>query len=580
MKERIRVTRELRFRRRFVMSLFIMAAVIMIWRAVDLQFHEVEFLQSHGDARYLRIDEIHANRGMIVDRNGLPLAISSPTLSVWVRPKPFIADKSRWSEVVAVLGTTIEHLETLILPRSDRHFVYLKRHITPEQGAALKALEVAGLELQGEYRRYYPAAEVTAHVVGFTNVDDRGQEGIELAFEDVLRGEPGQRRVIKDRLGRVVEDVERLQETRPGRDIVLSIDNRVQYAAYRELKNAVHKHRARAGSLVVVEAHSGEVIAMVNQPSFNPNNRSDLKGEHYRNRAVTDLFEPGSTIKPFTISAALESGHFTPASEINTAPGKFKLGQHTVRDIRNFGALDISGVIEKSSNVGASKLALSMEPERLWRALRAVGVGSMSDIALPGETFGRLSEYEHWREIEHATLAFGYGMSLTAVQLARAYTSIANDGWLLPLSILKTNEVGYRERAFAASTAGALRLMLKKVIEQGTGQMAKVPGYSVAGKTGTVHKATVEGYAEDRYLSLFAGMIPADKPKLVAVVVIDEPRAGEHFGGRVAAPIFSSVMSAATRILDIAPDLPAEDGVPMWLAQKLEVTQPVDGFSQ
>ncbi len=580
MKERIRVTRELRFRRRFVMSLFIMAAVIMIWRAVDLQFHEVEFLQSHGDARYLRIDEIHANRGMIVDRNGLPLAISSPTLSVWVRPKPFIADKSRWSEVVAVLGTTIEHLETLILPRSDRHFVYLKRHITPEQGAALKALEVAGLELQGEYRRYYPAAEVTAHVVGFTNVDDRGQEGIELAFEDVLRGEPGQRRVIKDRLGRVVEDVERLQETRPGRDIVLSIDNRVQYAAYRELKNAVHKHRARAGSLVVVEAHSGEVIAMVNQPSFNPNNRSDLKGEHYRNRAVTDLFEPGSTIKPFTISAALESGHFTPASEINTAPGKFKLGQHTVRDIRNFGALDISGVIEKSSNVGASKLALSMEPERLWRALRAVGVGSMSDIALPGETFGRLSEYEHWREIEHATLAFGYGMSLTAVQLARAYTSIANDGWLLPLSILKTNEVGYRERAFAASTAGALRRMLKKVIEQGTGQMAKVPGYSVAGKTGTVHKATVEGYAEDRYLSLFAGMIPADKPKLVAVVVIDEPRAGEHFGGRVAAPIFSSVMSAATRILDIAPDLPAEDGVPMWLAQKLEVTQPVDGFSQ
>ncbi|MGB1882273.1 MAG: peptidoglycan D,D-transpeptidase FtsI family protein [Gammaproteobacteria bacterium] len=580
MKERIRVTRELRFRRRFVMSLFIMAAVIMIWRAVDLQFHEVEFLQSHGDARYLRIDEIHANRGMIVDRNGLPLAISSPTLSVWVRPKPFIADKSRWSKVVAVLGTTIEHLETLILPRSDRHFVYLKRHITPEQGAALKALEVAGLELQGEYRRYYPAAEVTAHVVGFTNVDDRGQEGIELAFEDVLRGEPGQRRVIKDRLGRVVEDVERLQETRPGRDIVLSIDNRVQYAAYRELKNAVHKHRARAGSLVVVEAHSGEVIAMVNQPSFNPNNRSDLKGEHYRNRAVTDLFEPGSTIKPFTISAALESGHFTPASEINTAPGKFKLGQHTVRDIRNFGALDISGVIEKSSNVGASKLALSMEPERLWRALRAVGVGSMSDIALPGETFGRLSEYEHWREIEHATLAFGYGMSLTAVQLARAYTSIANDGWLLPLSILKTNEVGYRERAFAASTAGALRRMLKKVIEQGTGQMAKVPGYSVAGKTGTVHKATVEGYAEDRYLSLFAGMIPADKPKLVAVVVIDEPRAGEHFGGRVAAPIFSSVMSAATRILDIAPDLPAEDGVPMWLAQKLEVTQPVDGFSQ
>ncbi len=562
-----RVSRELKLRRRLVVSVFIGAAAALVWRTVDLQLHEREFLQSHGDARYLRVDEMHANRGMITDRNGEPLAISTPTESAWIKPVEFVTERQRWPQLAATLETTVEHLETLVLPRMERQFVYLRRHLTPDEGAAIRRLGLRGVGLQREYRRYYPAAEVTAHVIGFTNVDDRGQEGIELAFDGALKGTPGLRRVIKDRLGRVVEDVERLQPIRPGRDIPLSIDERVQYAAYRALKSAVHANRARAGSLVVVDVHNGEIVALVNQPSFNPNNRSELKGEHYRNRAVTDLFEPGSTVKPFTIAAALESGAYEPHTPIDTAPGFFKVGRHTVRDVRNFGALDVAGIIEKSSNVGASKLALSMEPEVLWRQLRAVGIGSLTEVSLPGEGYGRLNDFANWREIEHATLAFGYGMSVTAVQLARAYAAIANGGWLLPLRVVRSDAPPRRERAMQASTAAALREMLSRAVNHGTGQQARVDGYSVAGKTGTVHKSTVDGYAENRYLSLFAGMIPAAQPRLVAIVVIDEPKGGEHFGGRVAAPIFSAVMAEATRVLNIPPDRVAEPSAPrVWLA--------------
>lgn len=568
MSESGRVKRELKFRRRMVVGVFLGAASALMWRAVDLQLNEKEFLQSHGDARHLRVEQIHANRGMIVDRNNEPLAISTPTLSAWIRPAEFMTERARWGELAASLGTTEAHIEALVLPRLQRQFVYLKRHLTPDQGAAVRALDLDGLNLQGEYRRYYPRAELSSHVIGFTNVDDHGQEGIELTYDKVLRGEPGLRRVLKDRIGRIIEDVERLQPTRPGRDVRLSLDERVQYVAYRTLKSAVHAHKARAASMVVVDADNGEIIALVNQPSFNPNNRAALKGEHYRNRAVTDLFEPGSTIKPFTIAAALESGSYTPDTEIDTAPGFFKLGRHTVRDLRNFGRLDIAGVIEKSSNVGASKVALSMEPEVLWRTLRAVGLGSITEVSLPGEAYGRLKEYVNWHEIEHATLAFGYGLAVTTVQLARAYTVLANGGWLQPLSIVRLESRQPRVRALRADTVTAVRRMLETVVTRGTGQAAQVPGYSVAGKTGTVHKSTETGYAEDRYLSLFAGMIPARNPRLVAVVLIDEPQSGEHFGGRVAAPIFADVMREATRILNIAPDL--IDATPQepqrWLA--------------
>ena len=553
--------KELRLRRRIIVTLFIAAASALIWRAIDIQLNDREFLQSHGDARYLRNEKIDANRGMILDRTGEPLAISTPIQSAWVNPEQFIQVRDRWSELADLLGMTVDHFETLILPRLDRKFVYLRRHLTPDESTAIRGLNIAGVSLTEEDRRYYPSAEFMAHVVGFTNVDDQGQEGIELSFDAVLQGEPGLRRVIKDRLGRIIEDVERLRPTRPGSDVVLSIDKRIQYVAYRELKSAVQANDARAGSLVVLDAQTGEILALVNRPSFNPNNRGDLKGELYRNRAITDLFEPGSTIKPFTIAAALESGRYSPQTVVNTAPGYFKVGRHVVRDSKNFRRLDVAGIIEKSSNVGASKIALSLEPEFLWQVFRDCGFGSLTEVLLPGEAYGRLNEYRNWREIEHATLAFGYGMSVTTVQLARAYMTLANDGWMQPLRILRVDERPPRRRALKRSTARDIRAMLERVVSHGTGRAAAIPGYSVAGKTGTVHKSTVSGYAEDRYMSIFAGIIPAGQPRLVAVVVIDEPKRGEHFGGRVAAPIFANVMREATRILNIAPDLPSSSTV-------------------
>lgn len=575
--ERLEATTDSALRRRFVVAVYVLAACALTWRAFDLQMNEREFLQGHGDARYLRVDKIDTNRGMILDRNDEPLAISTPTHSAWVRPDRFIEARARWPEVGRVLGLDVDHIEDLVLPRLRRQFVYLQRHLTPDEGAALERLGLPGLDLQEEQRRYYPAAEVTAHIIGFTNVDDQGQEGIELSYDRMLRGEPGLRRVIKDRLGRVVEDVERLQPTRPGRDLHLSIDERVQYVAYRALKTAVQQNHARAAMMVVADAHTGEIIALVNQPSFNPNNRGAFKGESYRNRAVTDLFEPGSTMKPFTIAAALESGQYSPDTVIETAPGRYNVGRHTVRDIKNFGTLTVAGVIEKSSNVGSSKIALSLEPEVLWNTFRAFGFGSMSEVALPGEAYGRLSEPQNWRQIEQATLAFGYGLSVTAAQLARAYVALANDGWLVPLSIMRIDEMPPRQRAVSTATARAVRAMLERVVTAGTARLAQVPGYSVAGKTGTVHKSTTSGYAENRYLSLFAGMIPATRPRLVAVVIMDEPKSGEYYGGRVAAPIFATVMHEATRILNIPPDQPGTltpDAV--WLARH-EAPLPEDG---
>ena len=559
--------RELKLRRRLVVGLFMFGALVLAWRALDLQINKREFLQSHGDARYLRTERIDANRGMILDRNGEPLAISTSTQSAWVQPRRFVESRDKWPKVCKILGIPLDQLETLIMPRLDKKFVYLQRHLTPDEGDALKRLEIVGLNLQEEQRRYYPAGEVTAHILGFTNVDDQGQEGVELSYDHILKGEPGQRRVIKDRLGRVVEDVERLRATRPGKDVYLSIDQRIQYAAYRALKIAVQKNEARAGMMVVVDPRSGEVLALVNQPSFNPNNRDNLNSERYRNRAVTDLFEPGSTLKPFTLAAALETGQYKPESTIDTSPGRFKIGKDTVRDIKNYGLLDLGGIIEKSSNVGASKVALSLEPEVLWKAFRDFGFGSISEIALPGEGYGRLNEFRNWSEIEHATLAFGYGLSVTAAQLARAYTVLASDGWMQPLSIVRVDAAGPRKRIIAAKTAQQIRSMLTRVITKGTGALAAVPGYSVAGKTGTVHKSISSGYAEHRYRSLFAGMIPADNPRLVAVVIIDEPQRGAYYGGKVAAPVFASVMRDAVRILNIPPDQPVQ-ATPetVWLA--------------
>lgn len=541
-------------RRRITVGALLVAAAGLAWRAVDLQLTRNDFLRDRGDARYLRVVAVPAHRGMITDRHGEPLAISTPVSSVWAAPRRLLADRSRWPQLAAALGTNVEHLRAVVEPRADREFVYLKRHVPPALAAQVAALGVDGVALTREYRRYYPTGEVTAHVLGFTNVDDVGQEGLELAFDAELRGIEGAKRVIKDNLGRVVENVESIRAPEPGRTLRLSIDKRVQYVAYRELKAAVQLHRARGGAIVVLDAQSGEVLAMANQPSFNPNNRSQLEGAYYRNRAVTDLFEPGSTAKPFTIAAALESGLFTTASRIDTTPGRFAIGRHTIQDLHDYGVLDLAGVIVRSSNVGAAKIALALDAERLWRTLHAVGFGRPTALGFPGESAGKLNDYEDWREIEQATLAFGYGLSATPVQLASAYAVLAAGGRRLPLTLLAREGRPVGERVLSARVADELRGMLEGVVTAGTGKRAGVPGYRIAGKTGTVHKAGVQGYAEDRYVSLFAGFTPASRPRLVAVVVIDEPRAGEYFGGTVAAPVFSAVIRETLRLLNVPPD--------------------------
>ena len=421
---------------------------------------------------------------------------------------------------------------------------------------------MSGVNLQREYKRYYPAGEVAAHLVGFTNVDDSGQEGVELAFNDWLQGMPGEKRVLKDRYGRTVQNVESLRPASPGKALHLSIDRRVQYLAYRELKAAVQRHGARGGSLVMLDAKTGEVMAMAAQPAYNPNNRSGLKSENYRNRAVTDVFEPGSTMKPFTIAAALMSGSYSTRSLIQTAPGYVKVLDHTIRDERNYGTLDLASIIKKSSNVGAAKIALSLGPRPLWQLYSDLGFGLPTGSGFPGESAGVLNSYHNWSEVQLATIAFGYGISTTALHLAQAYDALANDGVMLPVSLTRLDKPVTGRRVIPAAIAREVRKMLEGVVQTGgTGLRADVPGYRIAGKTGTVHKTANGVYAEDRYQSLFAGMAPASDPDLVLVVVIDEPQGSDYYGGLVAAPVFSRVMQGALRILNIPPDdLPSFNG--------------------
>lgn len=542
-------------RRWLLMGLFALGMGALLWRAADLQLMRNVFLQDHGDARSLRVVEIPAHRGMVTDRYGEPLAVSTPVHAVWATPRQLLAGEGRLPELAKLLNMDVRELKTLLEDRVGREFVYLRRHLDPGLAQRVAALGLPGVSLGREYRRYYPASEVTAHILGFTNVDDIGQEGIELAFDKWLRGTPGAKRVLKDRLGRIVENVESIRPSSPGQDLVLSIDRRVQYLAYRELKAAVQRNAARGGSIVMLDAKSGEVLAMVSQPSYNPNNRGGLKRDYFRNRAVTDVFEPGSAIKPFTIASAIETGKYTPATVVDTRPGYISVGGHTIRDLQNYGVIDVATVIKKSSNVGASKIALSLDPKGLWVMLTNVGFGQITDSGFPGEASGHLDDYRSWPEVEHATLAFGYGLSVTALQLAQAYTVLAADGLLYAVTLQKLQDKPQGQRVMKESTAAAVRSMLEAVVhEGGTGQLAQITGYRVAGKTGTVHKSIAGGYAEDRYVSVFAGMAPATRPRLVMVVVIDEPRGHQHFGGQVAAPVFSKVMGGAMRLMNIAPD--------------------------
>lgn len=548
-------------RRKLVLVALASISLLLVFRAVDLQVIRKDFLQNQGDARYLREVTDPAHRGMITDRFGEPLAISTPVDSVWADPRELINARDTWSRLAKVLGIKRDVMKRMLASRRDKEFVYLKRHVAPDVAEKVMALEIPGVALTQEYKRFYPAGEVAAHVVGFANIDDEGQEGIELLFNERLKGEPGAKRVIKDRYGRTVEYVERVTEPQPGQDIRLSIDRRLQYLAYRELKKAVKGNRADSGSLVILDAHSGEVLAMVNQPSYNPNNRDDLKSDHMRNRAITDVFEPGSTIKPFTVATALETGRFNAHTFIDTHPGRFQIGRKTIRDFKDYGVIDVSTVIQKSSNVGASKMALAISPEYLWNSFVGVGLGEVTGSGFPGESDGLLTDYGAWKDIERATVSYGYGLSVTALQLARAYTALATDGRSIPVSFLLRNDEEIRgltsmyKPVFGQKSIRAVRRMLESVVEAGgTGTEAAVSGYRIAGKTGTVKKSGSGGYIEDSYLSLFAGMAPVSNPQLVMVVVINEPRGEQYYGGTVAAPVFSNVMAGALRMLDIPPD--------------------------
>lgn len=553
------------WRRLSAVVVFVLLVSALLVKTLDMQILDSEFLEKQGDARQLRTVSISAHRGDIVDRNGEPFAVSAPVNSIWVNPQVAIDNINELVAVADLLSLDAISLIEKIKRNSHREFLYLKRHASPELAEEVMALKVPGVALQSEYRRYYPSGEVAAHVVGFSDIDDNGQEGIELAFDDWLKGYPGKKRVIRDRLGRAFDDIERIKSVEPGKEIRLSLDKRLQYLTYRTLKAAVLKHNAVAGSAVVLDVDTGEVMAMVNQPSFNVNDRKQMQPQATRNRAVTDVFEPGSTMKPITIAAALESGRWKPYYKVETAPGYMRVKGNTIRDTKNYGDLDVGGVLEKSSNVGISKIALAMDADEQWSMYQKVGFGVVTGSGFPGEVGGQLSLNALNNDFERASMSFGYGVSVTPLQLAHAYSAIAADGVLRPVNFLydedrESGEQVEGQRVMSAETAREVRKMMQRVVsDKGTAKRASVANYSVAGKTGTVHKFVAGGYAEDRYLSIFAGMIPADEPELVMVVMIDEPRNGEHFGGLVAAPVFSKVMSGAMRLLDIAPDKISND---------------------
>ena len=544
-----------RWRSSVVLGLVLLGAAGLVARAVELQLLDHGFLASQGDARAMRVVKIAAHRGAIVDRNGEPLAISTPVDSVWVNPQELNDNIDELPKLARALKEDQQFLARRITSNLDREFLYLVRHMPPEQAAHIKALGIPGLYLLREYRRYYPAGEVAGHVVGFTTIDDKGQEGLELGFDQWLNGEDGAKRVLQDMFGHYVENVESIRAPRPGRDLPTSIDLRIQYLAYRELKSAMQEYRARAGSVIVVDVDTGEVLAMVNQPSYNPNDREQLKPELYRNRAATDIFEPGSSIKPFIMAAALASGQYRIDSVVDTAPGFLKVGSKVFEDEENLGAVDLATILAKSSNVGTAKVALSLQPEQIWHTLTGLGFGQVSGSGYPGESAGMLSHYAHWRPIGIATLSHGYGLSVTPLQLAHAYATIGAGGVKRPMTFERVAGPVPGEQVLDPKVAHALVQLMEQVVEKGgTATRASLIGYRVAGKTGTAWKSIAGGYSTDRYMAVFAGLVPASHPKLATVVVIDEPSGDLHQGGTVAAPVFANVMSGALRLMDIPPD--------------------------
>ncbi len=547
--------RTFRARMALAAAVFGVAGAALVVRAVDLQFLEQDFFQRQGDARQIRVVEIAAHRGSITDRRGEPLAVSSPVDSVWVNPRELRQAPAEIPRLAKAVSRDPEWLMRAVSADPDREFMYLRRHLAPDEARKITGLGIPGVDTQREYRRFYPAGEVVGHVIGFTDIDETGQEGLELAYDHWLRGAPGAKRIRQDRLGNVIEDVESIREPAPGRDLRTSLDLRLQYLAYRELKAAVQNQRAKAGSMVILDIASGEVLAMVNQPSYNPNDRAQLSADRYRNRATNDILEPGSTVKPFIVAAALESGRYNPASVIDTNPGWMVVGAKTIEDHHNLGLIDLTTLISRSSNVGAATIALSLDPEQLWSLLRRVGLGEVSATGFPGESAGVLMEPDLWKPISQATLSYGYGLSATPLQLAHAYSVLGSGGLNRPASLLALDTPPDPGRVLSETTSRAVVRMMEAVVQAGgTATKGSIPGYRVAGKTGTARKFTAGGYHEDRYISVFAGLAPASDPRLAAVVVIDEPSAGDYYGGEVAAPVFARVVGDSLRILGVPPD--------------------------
>ncbi|MGC1331321.1 MULTISPECIES: peptidoglycan D,D-transpeptidase FtsI family protein [unclassified Pseudomonas] len=531
----------------------------IVWRIVDLQVIDHDFLKGQGDARSVRHIPIPAHRGLVTDRNGEPLAVSTPVTTLWANPKEMQVDKSKWPALAAALGQDPKELTTRLEAQATKEFIYLVRGLTPEQGQTVLDLKVPGVYGIEEFRRFYPAGDVTAHMVGFTDLDDHGREGVELAYEDWLAGVPGKRQVIKDRRGRLIKDVQVTKNAKAGKTLTLSIDLRLQYLASRELRNAIVENEAKAGSLVIMDVKTGEVLAMVNQPTYNPNNRKTMFPASMRNRAITDVFEPGSTMKPISMSAALETGRWKPTDKVEVYPGTLQIGRYTIKDVtRTEGPiLDLTGILINSSNVGMSKVAFDVGGENIFRAMSAVGLGQYTGLGFPGERVGNLPNHREWKKAETATLSYGYGLSVTALQLVHAYSAIANDGEIVPLSILKVDGKPPATRVMPEQVAKTLQGMMQQVIEDPRGvYRARVPGYHVAGKSGTARKATIgsRGYTENAYRSLFAGFGPLSDPRYAIVVVIDEPSKAGYFGGLVSAPVFSKVMSGTLRLMNVTPD--------------------------
>ena len=536
------------------------AAVALVGVAVHWQLVKRDFLVQKGDSRFVRVAAIAAHRGTVTDRQGEPLAVSTPVDSVWVNPKLLAGSEDRLPQLARQLDMDRQDLLQRISSANGREFLYLARGLRPDDARKVKMLGIPGVGLVREYRRYYPAGEVAGHLLGFTSVDDAGQEGLELAFDHWLAGEDGAKRVIQDNAGRKVEDIESIRDVRPGRDLVTSIDLRIQYLAYRALKGAIIENRARGGSAVVIDVTTGEVLAMVNQPAFNPNDRDQLNPAAYRNRAATDLFEPGSTMKPFFVAAGLASGRYSANSMIDTGNGFIQVGNRPFEDEHPLGIASLSTILAKSSNVGMAKLALSLEPQQIWDTLNKLGFGQVTTSGFPGESAGLLTGYQHWRPIGIATMSHGYGLSVTPLQLAHAYATIGALGLNRPVSLLKVDGPVAGEQVLSPQVCRSLITLLESVVtEEGTAPLARIPGYHVSGKTGTAWKASAGTYSHDKYMATFGGVAPASNPRLAAVVVIDEPSAGKYLAGDVSAPVFAAVVGGALRLLAVPPDDVATD---------------------